>query len=141
MENTEETKQSLEKVEVELIPNGDFYNINPKKQMKPGQYIEVVKTYTLPRISKDYHDHSLTDVDLLGESKYDPFGIASVSYDGVDCSFFLKGKKSNDEVKKFAETGGEGDKIRIIISTQSFVNDKTGLTISYPVMDFEKVEA
>lgn len=130
------TETEIQTTQIEVTPNGDFLNIKPKKQLSPGQGIVVTKKYAEALTSNDYTPRPGD----MRPGKYGAYGIASVQYDGVDVTFFLSGKKNNDEIKMFDETGGEGDQVLVYVIEERVVNPKTEATMLVKRLRFKEAE-
>jgi len=114
--------------ELDIIENGQYKNINLKPKLNKGiaglekdNYVIVEKTFAEGR------EHV---------SQYGKSYSCGVSYRGEDVTFWL----SEKEHIVYKELGGIGDRVKITLTKESFVNKKSGVEMLYNKLNFELVE-
>lgn len=112
--------------EIPIEEKGQYKNISPKKDLTPGNYIIVEKTFAEGRrIEKQFS----------GQNKLTISYNVGVKYKDQEVSFFLKEK----EHEQFVGVGQVGEKIKIVCVEKSFVNEKTRMKMVYNGVEFEKL--
>jgi hypothetical protein len=111
--------------ELKVVEVGKYVNLNIKpkplkgiKGLDNGNYVVVEKVREV-------------------ETKSD-FGISHlciVKYKGVECSFFLNEK----EYPGYSAVGGIGDKVKITLTKEPYINKKTGVEQIANKLTFEGV--
>jgi len=122
--------------EIKIVENGQYKNINLKsklhkgiKGLEDGNHIIVEKVYAEGR---EYQSPTLKD------RNGDPLMSYScrVVYLDNEVSFWL----SAFEHETYQALGGEGDKLKITLNKEPFVNPKTGAEMILQKLSFEAVE-
>jgi hypothetical protein len=101
--------------EIEIRTNGAFKNIELKPKLHKG--IKGLTSGNHIVVSKIYKDG------MEKEGQYGKYYIAKVLYKDEEVSFFLNEK----EHEAFSKAGNIGDKVKITLNKESFVNKKTGV--------------
>ena len=116
--------------------------INPRKQLKPGEFMIVTKgDFAEAAVTSDYHAADGYPGKVWdAPGKFGPQGSAEVLYNGESVMWYLKGKPGNDEVAAFNAAGGVGDQVKITCEERRFDNEKTGATMLYKGLIIERAE-
>lgn len=113
--------------DIVITESGGYSNIDLKpkplkgiKGLDNGNYVIVEKVYAEGRAV---------------DTKYGISYACKVKYKGTEVSFWLK----DFEHEKYKTCGGIGDKVKITLSKEPFVNKKTGVEMLLNKLKFEKV--
>ena len=111
---------------LEVKTNGTFKNIELKPKLHKG--IKGLDNGNYIIVEKIYKDG------LEKEGQYGKYYIIKALYDGQEVSFFL----SEVENALYTKAGVVGDKVKISLKKESFVNKKTGVEQLLNKLAFEK---
>lgn len=112
---------------LEIKSNGKFNNIDLKPKLHKG--IKGLDNGNYIIVEKIYKDG------LEKEGQYGKYYIMKVLYQEQEVSFFL----SEKEHAEFSSLGEIGDKIKISLKKEPFVNKKTGVESILNKLVFERV--
>jgi hypothetical protein len=113
--------------EIAIEVRGQYKNLNPKKDLTPGNYILVEKLYGEGRrVEKTFS----------GQTKPSISYNIGVKYKGEEVSFFIK----ESEHEQFLSAGMVGDTLRITCVENTFTNKKTGVKMLYNGLEIVKNE-
>ena len=111
--------------ELEIAMNGEYKNLNLKpKPLKGIKGIEVGNHIVVEKSFAEGYEFN---------GKFGPSYSCKVNYKGEEVTFWLN-KKEHDVYK---DLGGVGDKVKISLNRESYVNSKTGLEVLYNKLHFE----
>ena len=129
-----------EEQKIEITENGQYKNIGLRSNLKKG--IKGIEDGNYIIVTKKFAEGKETRSMFEGVKGYNIL----VEYEGQDVSFFLNNKfradgtQWFDEYDRFNACGGIGDKVKITLRKEPFVNQKTGIEMIKQVLEFEKVE-
>jgi hypothetical protein len=112
---------------LEVKTNGNFKNIDLKPKLHKG-----IK-------GLDNGNHIVVEMmfkeGLKKDGQYGPYYIMKVLYDEQEVSFFLNEKEHDN----FAAVGEVGDKVKITLIKEDFINKKTGVESKINKLVFSRV--
>ena len=129
-----------EEQKLEITENGSYKNIALRSNHTKG--IKGIEDGNYIIVTKKFADGKECAEKFKGVKGYN----CMVEYDGQDVSFFLNNKYYQDgtqffdEYDRFAACGGIGDKIKITLKKEPYINNKTGAEGLKQSLYFEKVE-
>ena len=102
---------------IEIVPNGQFNNIYPKKALEENEYVVVEKLFAEGLMKEK------TQKNKKGEEYTSQYYIIKVLYKDEEVSFFM----GADEYVSYEAAGGVGDKIKLIKTEEKAINSYTKL--------------
>ena len=114
--------------DLNIVTNGQYKNINLKpRPMKGIKGLESDNYIIVEKVFPEGYEN---------QGKFGPSYSCKVLYKGEEVAFWLNEKEHN----VYKDLGGQGDKVKITLKKEPYVNPKTGVEMLFNKLYFELVD-